>query len=73
MLTKIYKKSYFSYFSSFQIFRVLHAPNIPYAQKSFWMHLMVLLGHEARMDAHFSPFEDSANLDARLVYGLHQM
>jgi hypothetical protein len=26
---------------------------------------MVLLGDEAQMDAHFGPFGDSANLDAR--------
>jgi hypothetical protein len=26
---------------------------------------MVLLGDEALMDAHFGPFRDSANLDAR--------
>jgi hypothetical protein len=37
------------------------APNIPYAQKSFWMHLMVLIGDEAR----FGPHGDSDNLDAR--------
>jgi hypothetical protein len=30
---------------------------------------MVPLGDEARVDAHFSPFGDSANLDARLVHG----
>jgi hypothetical protein len=26
-------------------------PNIPQAQKSFWMHLMVLLGDEAQVVA----------------------
>ena len=26
---------------------------------------MVLLGDEAQVEAHFSPFKDSANLDAR--------
>jgi hypothetical protein len=31
---------------------------------------MVLLGDEALVDAHFDPFGDSANLDARLVHGL---
>jgi hypothetical protein len=30
---------------------------------------MVLLGDEAKVDAHFGPFGDSANLDARLVLG----
>jgi hypothetical protein len=40
-------------------------PNEPHALKSFWMHLMVLLGDEAQMDARFGPFGDSANLDAR--------
>jgi hypothetical protein len=31
---------------------------------------MVLLGHEAQVEAHFGPFGDSANLDARLVHSL---
>jgi hypothetical protein len=39
--------------------------NIPQAQKSFWMHPMVLLGDEAQVEARFSPFGDNANLDAR--------
>jgi hypothetical protein len=29
------------------------------------MHLMVLIGDEARMDAYFGLFRDSANIDAR--------
>jgi hypothetical protein len=33
--------------------------------KLFWTHLMVLLGDEAQVDAHFCLFGDSANLDAR--------
>jgi hypothetical protein len=33
--------------------------------KSFWTHLMVLLGDEAQVDARFNSFGDSANLDAR--------
>ena len=33
-------------------------------RKSFWMHLMVLLGDKAEVEAHFGPFGDSANLDA---------
>ena len=31
---------------------------------------MVLLGDEAQLEAHFSPFGVSANLDARSVHGL---
>jgi hypothetical protein len=38
--------------------------NVPQALKSFWTHLMVLLGDEALVDAHFGPFGDSTNLDA---------
>jgi hypothetical protein len=34
---------------------------------------MVLLGYEAQLEAHFGPFGDSANLDARLVHGMHRM
>jgi hypothetical protein len=34
---------------------------------------MVLLGDEAQLEACFSPFRDSANLDARSVHGLCQM
>jgi hypothetical protein len=33
--------------------------------KSFWTHPMVLLHDEAQMEARFSPFGDSANLEAR--------
>ena len=33
---------------------------------------MVLLGDEAQLDAGFGLFGDSANLDARLVHGLHR-
>jgi hypothetical protein len=40
-------------------------PNAPLAQKSFSTHSMALLGHEAQLEAHFSPFGDSANLDVR--------
>jgi hypothetical protein len=32
---------------------------------------MVLQGKEARVEAPFSPFGGSANLDAGLVHGLH--
>jgi hypothetical protein len=40
-------------------------PNVPQAQKSFKMHLTVLLGNEALVDAHFGLFGDSAHLDTR--------
>jgi hypothetical protein len=33
---------------------------------------MGLLGDEARVEARFGPFGDSATLDARLVHGLHR-
>jgi hypothetical protein len=45
--------------------RAWFAPNVPQAQKSFWTHPMVVLGDVAKVEARFSPFEDSANLDAR--------
>jgi hypothetical protein len=38
-------------------------PNV--AQKSFWIHPMVLLGDEVKEDTSFGPFGDSANLDTR--------
>jgi hypothetical protein len=41
------------------------APNIPYAQKSFWTHPMVLLGDKAQVEARFGLFRDSVNLDTR--------
>ena len=34
------------------------------AQKSFWMHQMVLLGDEAQLETRFDPFGDSAILDS---------
>jgi hypothetical protein len=34
------------------------------------MHPMEFLGDMAQVEAHFSLFGDSANLDARQVYGL---
>jgi hypothetical protein len=40
--------------------------------KSFWAHPMVHVVDEAQLEAHFGPFRDSANLDARLVHGLRQ-
>ena len=33
---------------------------------------MVLLGDEAQLEAHFGPFGDSANLNARSVHGLRR-
>jgi hypothetical protein len=33
---------------------------------------MVLLGDVAQLEAHFGPFRDSANLDARSVHGMHR-
>jgi hypothetical protein len=36
------------------------------------MHLMVLLGDEAQVEARFIPFADSANLDTILLHGLRQ-
>ena len=33
---------------------------------------MVLLGDEAQLEAHFGPFGDSANFDARSVHGLRR-
>jgi hypothetical protein len=47
-------------------------PNEPSGQKSFWTHLMVLLGDEVQVVAHFGPFGDSGNLDARYVHGLRE-
>ena len=38
--------------------------NVPYAQKSYWTHPMVLLGDEAQVDACFGPFGDSVNVAA---------
>jgi hypothetical protein len=35
------------------------------SSKTFWMPVMVLLGDKAKEEARFSPYEDSANLDAR--------
>jgi hypothetical protein len=33
------------------------APNVPLAQKSFWMHLMILLGDEAQVEVCLSRLE----------------
>jgi hypothetical protein len=34
--------------------------------------MVVLLSYKAQLEAHFSPFGDSANLDARLVHGMRR-
>jgi hypothetical protein len=39
--------------------------NMLKAQKSFWTHPMVLLGDEAQVEAHSSPFGDTISVDAR--------
>jgi hypothetical protein len=36
----------------------------------FWTPAKVLLGHDAQVEARFSPFGDSANLDVRWLHGL---
>jgi hypothetical protein len=41
------------------------APNVTLALKSFWMHPMTPPGDEAQLEACMSPFQDSANLDAK--------
>jgi hypothetical protein len=41
------------------------APNIPQAQKSFWMHPMELLGDVGHVVSHFGPFGDSISVSAR--------
>jgi hypothetical protein len=46
-------------------FSARFAPNVPWAQGSFWPHPMHLQGEVGQMKAHFGPFGDSVNLDAR--------
>jgi hypothetical protein len=41
------------------------APNVPRAWKSFWAQPLEVLGDVAQMEARFSMFADSVNLDAR--------
>jgi hypothetical protein len=36
----------------------------------FWTLTKVLLGDKAQVEARFTPFGDSANLDARWIHGL---
>ena len=40
-------------------------PNVPLAQKSFWIHLMVLLGDVDQAETRLNPFGDSVNLGTR--------
>jgi hypothetical protein len=40
--------------------------------ESFGTPAKVLLGHEAQVEARFSPLGDSAHLDARWLHGLHR-
>jgi hypothetical protein len=40
------------------------------SEKSFWTHPMELLGDVGHVEAHFGPFRDSSNLDARWVHRL---
>jgi hypothetical protein len=49
------------------------ASNVPHAQKSFWTHLMELLGDVDNVESRFGPFGDSVNVGARWVHSLHQM
>ena len=39
--------------------------DVPLAQKSFWTHLMELLGDVGHVESHFFPFGDSVNVGAR--------
>jgi hypothetical protein len=57
-------------------------PNIPQAQKLFWMHAMKLQGNVGLMESQFSPFGyrvtislfgDSGNVDARQVHVWRRM
>jgi hypothetical protein len=43
--------------------------NIPKGQKSFCMHPMALRCNAAQVEAQFSLFRESGNLDARSVHG----
>jgi hypothetical protein len=40
-------------------------PNIPEAQKSFWMHKMELLGVLGHVKSHFGSFRDSVSVGVR--------
>ena len=47
-------------------------PNVPQAQKSFWTHLMVLLGDVGPVESQFGAFGYGVSVGARQVHGLHQ-
>jgi hypothetical protein len=47
-------------------------PNIPWAQKSFWMHQKELPDDVGLVESHFSPFGDGVSVHTRYVHGLHQ-
>ena len=40
------------------------APNVPQAQKLFWMHPMELLGDVGHVEPCFDPFGDSVSVGA---------
>jgi hypothetical protein len=44
--------------------RCRFASDVPWVRKSFWVHLMELLGDVGRVEARFGLFGDSVNLDA---------
>jgi hypothetical protein len=41
------------------------APNLPLAQKSFWVYPMILLGDVGLVESRFIPFGDSVSVSAR--------
>jgi hypothetical protein len=40
-------------------------PNVPQALKSFWKHLMTLLGYVGHVESRFGPFGNSVSLSVR--------
>jgi hypothetical protein len=40
-------------------------PNVSRAQKSFWTHMMELLGDVGHVESRFGPFGDSVSVGAR--------
>jgi hypothetical protein len=47
-------------------------PNVLLGYKSFWTHLIVLLGDEAQVNARFGLFGHRANHDTSWVQGLRR-
>jgi hypothetical protein len=45
--------------------RCMVCARLTIGSESFWTHLMVPLGDEAQVEAHFSLFGDNANVDIR--------